>query len=149
MASIKPFAALRPEPDLAARLKELGHRHPDARARYIALARAHADGLREILDSCAGGREAREWLVRNVKGLGYKEASHFLRNIGYGDLAIIDLHIVDLLVSRGVVVRPKTLTPARYLEIESILRELASRTGLTLGELDLYLWYQETGKILK
>jgi len=138
-----------PEPDLAARLKELGHRHPNARASYIAGARVHADGLKGILGSFAGGPEAREWLVRNVKGLGYKEASHFLRNIGYQDLAIIDFHIVDLLVSRGIIRSPGALSPARYVEIERILRELGARTNLTLGELDLYLWYQETGKILK
>ena len=39
--------------------------------------------------------EMRNWLVKNVKGIGYKEASHFLRNIGLGkNLAILDTHIL-------------------------------------------------------
>ena len=78
-----------------------------------------------------------------------KEASHFLRNIGFSNYAIIDFHIIDLLVKEKLITRPKTLTPKRYLEIESILETLAKKTKLSLGELDLYLWYMETGKILK
>jgi N-glycosylase/DNA lyase len=91
----------------------------------------------------------REWLVNNVKGLGMKESSHFLRNIGYKDLAIIDFHIVDLLEREKLIERPKTITPKKYLEIEQILAELGKKTNLNLAELDLYLWYLETGKILK
>jgi len=37
----------------------------------------------------------------------------------------------------------------KYLEIENLLREIAKETNLHLGELDLYLWYMETGKVLK
>ncbi|MFH1753205.1 MAG: DNA lyase, partial [Candidatus Omnitrophota bacterium] len=52
----------------------------------------------------------REWFVKNVKGLGYKEASHFLRNIGLGrDLAILDVHILRNLKRYGVIMAvPKT-----------------------------------------
>jgi N-glycosylase/DNA lyase len=35
------------------------------------------------------------------------------------------------------------------LEIEEVLKELSEKTNINLGELDLYLWYEETGKILK
>ena len=87
--------------------------------------------------------------MRNIKGLGYKESSHFLRNIGYDDYAIIDSHILDLLKRNNLVTPPKTLTRKKYLEIEAILRAIATRTDLTLAELDMYLWYMETGKILK
>jgi len=39
--------------------------------------------------------EKREWIVKNIKGMSYKEASHFLRNIGFGeDIAILDRHIL-------------------------------------------------------
>ena len=41
------------------------------------------------------------------------------------------------------------MSKKKYLEIEGLLRKIAGKTGLTLGELDLYLWYLETGKILK
>lgn len=78
-----------------------------------------------------------------------KEASHFLRNIGYKNLAIIDFHILDLLEEYKLIEKPKTLSPKNYIEIENVLRELAQKTNTKLGELDLYLWYKETGKILK
>lgn len=93
--------------------------------------------------------EIREQLVKNIKGIGMKEASHFLRNVGFKDYAIVDFHIVDILVEHGLVEKPKTLMPKKYLEIENTLRELASRLNMSLAELDLYLWYKETGKVLK
>jgi N-glycosylase/DNA lyase len=134
------------ELDLAAELKRLGHRFPNARANYIYNARGV--DVKGAIDELQG-KELREWLVKNVKGLGMKEASHFLRNIGYEDFAIIDFHIVDLLVREDLIERPKTLTPKKYLEIESILFSIANKVNLNLGELDMYLWYLETGKILK
>jgi N-glycosylase/DNA lyase len=141
--------------DLEKKLADLGHRNPERRAGFIVEARKYKDSIKNILRSFKNESDAREWLagktngVKNVKGLGYKEASHFLRNIGYENLAIIDFHIIDLLVKCGLVERPKTLTPKKYLEIEKTLREIAKRSGLDLAELDLYLWYMETGKILK
>ncbi len=138
-----------PKEELERRLRELGHRFPRARAEYIVEARRLLPTLKDILRSFDDEKKLREWLARNVKGLGYKEASHFLRNIGYKNVAIIDYHIVDVLVRFGVIERPRTLTKRKYLEIESILERIARETGLTLGELDLYLWYMETGKVLK
>jgi len=93
--------------------------------------------------------ELREWIVRNVKGLGYKEASHFLRNIGFTQYAIIDFHIIDLLLKYKLIEKPKTLSKTKYLEIEELLRQIAKKLNLNLAELDLYMWYMETGKILK
>lgn len=138
------------EQALAAKLRSLGHRFPNMRARFIFKAREHKGVLQGKLHTCDSA-EMREWLVKNIKGLGYKEASHFLRNIGITDLAIIDFHIIDLLKKHGLIreQKSKTLTKKRYLEIESILRSLAQKTKLTLAELDLYLWYMETGKVLK
>ena len=78
-----------------------------------------------------------------------KEASHFLRNIGYKDVAIIDFHIIDLLERNGLIKKPKNMTKDKYIEIENILRSLARDVDLDLASLDLYLWYIETGKVLK
>ncbi len=138
-----------PERELAKKLKQLGHRFPNTRARYIVEARKFAHNLKQILAGFPDGKSARDWLVRNVKGLGMKEASHFLRNIGYPDVAIIDFHIIDLLVREGLIERSKTFTKKRYLEIEKLLEAIARKLGITLGELDLYLWYLETGRVLK
>ena len=74
---------------------------------------------------------------------------NMLRNIGYKKLAIIDFHIIDILEKYGLIEKPKTMTKNKYLEIEDILKKLAKKVNLSLAELDLYLWYKETGKVLK
>jgi len=124
---------------LARKLKKLGHRFPNTRAGYIVEARKKLPGL----------RLTRDWLVKNIKGLGMKEASHFLRNIGFDNFAIIDFHIIDILEKNGLIERPKTLTEKRYFEIEDILKKIAKKAEMPVSELDLYLWYLETGMVLK
>ena len=137
------------EEELAETLRRLGHRFPSSRARYIIQARKSLDELVKILETIDDEFMVREWLVRNVKGVGYKEASHFLRNIGFKNLSIIDFHIIDLLARYGLIERPRSLTRRRYLEIEGLLRRISEELGISLAELDLYLWYMETGRILK
>jgi len=85
---------------LARKLKELGHRFPETRAKYIVKARKYKDSLKDIIN------KLREWLVKNIKGIGYKEASHFLRNIGYTNFAIIDFHIIDILARYKLIKKP-------------------------------------------
>jgi len=137
-----------PRDELAKKLKEVGHRFWPQRAERIVEARECKTELCSLVFKTSG-KEMRDWLVKNVKGLGMKESSHFLRNVGYKDLAIIDFHIVDLLERENLIERPKTITPKKYLEIEQILEKLGQKVKLNLAELDLYLWYLETGKILK
>lgn len=107
----------------------------------------------EIVSALSNGHSSpdlREWLVRNVKGLGWKEASHFLRNIGHRDLAILDRHILRNLRRHNVIGSlPTTLTPKRYMEIERRFKEFADRVGIRMDELDLLFWSRETGEILK
>jgi N-glycosylase/DNA lyase len=137
-----------PQEELARELKKVGHRFWPQRAERIVEARECKTELCKIIFK-KSGEDMRDWLVENVKGLGMKESSHFLRNIGYKDLAIIDFHIVDLLEREGLVERPNTLTKNKYVEIEKILENFGKKVNLNLAELDLYLWYIETGKILK
>ncbi len=137
------------ETELASKLKEYKYRFPNVRSKYIFEARKKIGQLENIIKSEYEEQILREWIVKNIKGIGYKEASHFLRNIGYNNLAIIDFHIIDLLVENNLIKRPKTLTKTKYLEIEEILKEIGTRLKMNLAELDLYLWYLETGKILK
>jgi len=136
------------EKDLEKELRKQGYRYPN-RAAYMLESRKHSGNLKKTIQSFKDENELREWLAKNIKGLGFKEASHFMRNIGFGNVAIIDFHIVDLLVKEGLVERPKTMTKKRYLEIEAVLKKLAAKLELSLAELDLYLWFLETGKILK
>jgi N-glycosylase/DNA lyase len=134
--------------EITKKLKNFGHRFPNARAEYIHRAKKCKDKLNKII-GFDDKKEVREWLVKNVTGISYKESSHFLRNVGFDDYAIIDFHIIDLLVKYNIIKKPKTITKNKYLEIEKILKKIAQKTNLTLAELDLYLWYIETGKILK
>lgn len=133
---------------LSKKLRQQGYRFPNTRAIYIISSVSKKDALPTIIQTLQRD-ERRTWLVQNIKGLGYKEASHFLRNIGFDDYAIIDSHILELLERYNLIKRPKTLTKKKYIEIENLLQKIAQQTHLTLAELDLYLWYLETGKILK
>ena len=142
------FLTLR-EPQLAKKLKKFGYRYPNTRAKYIVDARKRKNLLKNILKKVKDENKLRECLVKNFRGIGYKEASHFLRNIGYTNVAIIDFHIINILRRYGLVGELKVLTKRKYLEIEDILRKIAEKLNLNLAELDLYLWYMETGKILK
>ena len=112
------------------------------------------DGKAKIVDTLKGFKnsfEAREWLVKNVKGLGYKEASHFLRNIGLGeDLTILDRHILNALLKFGVIDKlPKTLTRKRYIEIEEKMRDFSKGLGIPLSHLDFVFWQIQTERIFK
>ncbi len=95
--------------------------------------------------------DVREWLVKSVKGLGYKEATHFLRNIGRNDgLAILDRHILRNLKRYGVIRSiPQSLSRKKYLAIEARFQRFAERIGIPLDELDLLFWSMETGEIRK
>ena len=94
--------------------------------------------------------ELREWLVENVDGFGYKEASHFLRNIGHRNLAILDRHILrhlsELKVIPGL---PKTLTPKHYFNIEKRFQKYSSRQNVPMDELDLLFWSISAGEVFK
>ncbi len=93
----------------------------------------------------------RDYLVKEINGFGYKEGSHFLRNIGVGlDLAILDRHILSVLLEMGYIDSlPSCLSKKKYLEIESVVRRLAGELHLLVGELDLLLWAIRTGYVFK
>ena len=102
--------------------------------------------LKEIKNS----RELRDWLVENIKGYGYKEASHFLRNIGHRDLAILDRHILKNLHKMNVIEEvPKSLTVKKYFEIENKFKEFSNKVNIPMDELDLLFWSHEAGEVFK
>ncbi len=133
------------------------HRYPRARSGYIVVTREYLTRefkmqLRERLESFSDAIERRDWLARErqIKGLGYKEASHFLRNIGFRGYAILDKHILHSLAELGVIETsaPPT-TRARYLDVEERLKSFARDIQIDFDELDLVLWSMKTGEILK
>lgn len=94
--------------------------------------------------------EIRNALKEDVKGWGYKEASHFLRNIGFGkDLAILDRHILRTLVSHNVIPEiPKNLNK-EYLNIEQRMIQFSNDMGIPQDAMDLVIWYSVNGEFFK
>lgn len=133
------------------------HRFPNARPHYVVTTRDYLKGscamrLRDQLERFQNPVERRDWLAseRRIKGLGYKESSHFLRNIGFKGYAILDKHIVRCLSELRVIDSPKPpATRSRYLETESRMQRFANDIGIDFDELDLLLWSMKTGEILK
>ena len=144
------------EEELAAALQSR-HRYPNSRSGYIAVTREYLREdcgmrIRERLESFAGPLERRDWLARErrIKGLGYKESSHFLRNVGFKGYGILDKHILRSLAELGVIESPAPpATRARYLETEERLKRFARDIRVDFDELDLVLWSMKTGEILK
>ena len=125
-------------------------RFHNTKAKRLQSARLHWKRIMEILESNISSSEKRKLLVENVDGFGYKEASHFLRNIGYKDFAILDRHILKNLVHYGVIPEEtKISSPRKYLEIESIFIDFANSIGIRPADLDLLFWAKETGYVLK
>jgi N-glycosylase/DNA lyase len=108
--------------------------------------------LRRLLESFDSRDARRDFFAGNksVKGLGYKEASHFLRNIGFSGYAILDKHILNSLREIGVISsRTRPTTRTGYLAIEKKMERFASEIGIDIDHLDLLLWSRKTGEILK
>jgi N-glycosylase/DNA lyase len=124
--------------EVSAVLRVCGVRFHNTKARRVVKAR----GVDLVFD--------RDWLVANVDGLGLKEASHFLRNVGVFGYAILDRHVLKNLVKLGVISEvPGSLNRKRYLEIEEKFRAFADESGLSIEELDLLFWSSETGFVFK
>jgi len=136
-----------PKHDLKERLKNFGYRFYNKRAEYIVETRKLIPEIEKILKN-KDEEKIREWLVENVKGIGWKEASHFLRNLGFKNFAILDRHVLRILYENGIIKEvPKTLSRKKYLEIEKKLQDIAKNLNITPAELDLYLFYLDTEKI--
>jgi N-glycosylase/DNA lyase len=123
-------------------------RFHNKKAGYLVNARRSFD--RSVL-SAGNILDVRKKIVGSIKGVGYKEASHFLRNIGLGkDVAILDRHILKNLKRYGVIGKvPSSISAKSYLDIEERARSFAKSMGLALEELDLLFWSRETGEIFK
>lgn len=138
------------EKQLSKALRALGYRFYNVRAAYIVLARKQKENVWAMIRECHNEFELRDWLVDNIKGLGYKEASHFLRNLGFYNLAILDRHILRTLHEKKLIdTLPSSLDEKKYLKYEKEMEKICRLTNLKQGELDFYLWYLKTGKALK
>ncbi|GAB1430713.1 N-glycosylase/DNA lyase [Ignavibacteria bacterium] len=125
-------------------------RFHNTKARRLSAAKDQINAIRNLLSEGATPKRERDWLTANVKGLGMKEASHFLRNIGRRGLAIIDRHIIKHLNYCGIEVEAEKMGSRRYYEeVERRWLEFCDSAGITIDEMDLLFWSAETGEILK
>jgi N-glycosylase/DNA lyase len=132
-------------------------RHPahyirfhNQKASRLFAARIRYKETRQMLKTDMPDIKKRAWLVRNIDGFGMKEASHFLRNIGYRNLAILDRHILKHLMMCNIFEEiPKIGSIKKYLEIEALFKKLSREVDIPLDELDLLFWSYETGEIFK
>ncbi len=107
--------------------------------------------IKEHMQAFTNVYEMRDWFWKNIKGYGLKEASHFLRNVGFGeDIAILDRHILKNLKLMGVIkVVPKSISAKIYHEIELKMKTFAKKVKIPMGALDLVLWAKEAGEVFK
>ncbi len=108
--------------------------------------------LKNKIKSFKNKDELRDFFALNkdIKGLGYKEASHFLRNIGFKGYTILDKHIINSLYEFGILkTNEKPKNAKEYLEIEQKFKDFAKDLKIDVDELDLLLWSRKSGRILK
>lgn len=134
-----------PEKELAEVIKKNKHRFHNTKAKYIIAAR-NFKNIKDIVLQYKSSRDARNFIAKNIKGLGFKESSHFLRNVGFSDVAIIDRHILKYMKNENLINEvPATIKPAFYFKCEEILYNISPK----LDQLDLIIWEKVTGKVLK
>jgi N-glycosylase/DNA lyase len=137
------------ENEVAECLRSSRYRFPVARARQIRQTRQTIYGsglsLHSILKSAPGAREARTELVARAAGVGPKQASLFLRNVGFTlDLGIIDAHVLRYMEFMGISSTTRREGPgpnlACYENNETALREHATDAGYAIGHMDWAIW---------
>lgn len=121
------------------------YRFPNVRARNLVMASnffySKNNGLKNSIVDFASEFTLRDFLVENVSGLGLKEASHFLRNIGMANsLAIIDVHIISFLKELRLISSFSVITEKKYYKFEEKMQQLANFYGLNLAVLDNAIW---------
>jgi N-glycosylase/DNA lyase len=156
--AVRPFLTQGSRREMTRALRKAGaHRFPVERPGYIVVTRDYLREhcnlrLRRELESFRDPIERRDWLAqeRRIKGLGYKESSHFLRNIGLRGYAILDKHVMSCLHDLQIVeIAKPPATRARYLEVEEKLKRFSRELKIDFDELDLVLWSIKTGEVLK
>lgn len=106
--------------------------------------------IEKILFSKLTPKEERLKLLGEVNGMGLKECSHALRNIGRTGLSILDRHILRCLQEYKVIARiPKTLSKSEYFEIEDRFSVFSKRIQISMDSLDFFFWLKATGLIFK
>ncbi len=99
--------------------------------------------ITEILNQKDCIQETRKNIIYYTFGLGPKQASMFLRNIGYhSEFAILDKHVIDYMRIMGLtrLSAVNFSSMASYQEIETKLKSYAATHNVNLLHLDLAIW---------
>lgn len=123
------------------------YRFPRSRARYLRKTVANvysgrAD-LRRLLRTSSSEAEARRDLIKIGVGIGPKQASLFLRNIGYAQrLAILDSHVLRYMRCVGLMRSPMAAIPniSQYELAERRLILHADTFDIPLAYFDFAVW---------
>jgi len=121
-----------------------GVRFPEVKAQRIIEARKNLQELKHVIKT--NPNELRKWLMDNINGMGPKESSHFMRNIGFKGLPIIDVHIQNFLKKVGKYDGEGSLTKKRYAELENKFLELSKELKIPPEELDIAIWLYQSGE---
>ncbi len=136
-------------------LVQSNYRFPNKRSEYIVKTRESLSkdinlDIKSKITSFKNKDELRDYFVKHVKGFGYKEASHFLRNIGLKGYCILDKHIINTLHEFNIIKSPQApKNKSQYIELENKMNSFAKSLNIDIDELDLLLWSRKTGEILK
>ncbi len=133
------------------------HRFSNSRAAYVfhtreCLRADYGFRLRDLIVDLRDSETRRDFFVEyaGIKGIGYKESSHFLRNLGFRGYAILDKHILKSLHELGIIDNPRPpKTRSTYVSIENDFKRFAEYIKIDFDELDLLIWSERTGEILK
>jgi N-glycosylase/DNA lyase len=112
-------------------------------ARTVGAIYSDGDSITNLLKSCKSAKIARKMFVDKVVGFGPKQASLFLRNIGFtNDLAILDSHVLAFMSMKGLLKKGVRSIPTLnlYERHEMHLIKYANNTGWPLGYLDEAIW---------
>ncbi|MBS3091667.1 N-glycosylase/DNA lyase [Candidatus Pacearchaeota archaeon] len=120
------------------------------KAGYILEAARNWNDIKEKLNN-NNSIELRNWLAENVKGFGYKEAGHFLRNIGKSNnkIAILDRHILRNLKDMKVIEEDKIKNKNHYFKVENNFLKFSNKIKIPIDELDLLFWSKKNREVFK
>jgi N-glycosylase/DNA lyase len=123
------------------------YRFPELRSRHLAathtIVTKEYGSLVKLLASFDNASEARSWLIKHVPGLGPKQSSMFLRNIGASyELAILDRHVLNYMSALGIYSgdKPYISSINTYRQCEVLLRGHADDLECSVGLLDWAIW---------
>ena len=127
--------------------KKVHYRFPNLRARQIAELRNNIIqnnfNLFDIVYKQTDPLKIRNTLIDVISGVGPKQSSMFLRNIGRSyDLAILDRHVINYMVAVKITsdINIKKFNKNLYLNTEEELIQYALGIGYPVGCVDWAIW---------